>query len=378
MRAETVTMTRQRGTDERRVARRRVAATTVATLVGLGAVAGTASAGEQAATEPAPGGTVTVVEPADPGSLDPHLSVFVSTNRVNSFAYETLVYLGQDGEVTPGLAESWEESPTSVTYTLKDGVTCADGTPLTATTVADNFSFVADPANQSPLLGLYVPPGITVEADDAARTVTLTSEAPVPFMLQNTGAGLFIVCAAGLADRSILAAGRTAPSFVLEEAVANDHYTFSAREDYTWGPDGATSELPGFPSEVVVRIIENESTAANLLLSGEVDIAIWPVPIASGSRTRATSSPSNEAIVGEFFFNQMEGLPTADVAVRQALIGSLDLQELMSVQTAGNGELATGLAERSRRPARGTPSGRSSRPEPTWKRPGNCSTKPAG
>ena len=113
-----------------------------------------------------------------------------------------------------------------------------------------------------------------MEADDAARTVTLTSEAPVPFMLQNTGAELFIVCAEGLADRSTLAAGTdgTGP-FVLEEAVANDHYTFSARDDYAWGPDGPTSELAGFPSEVVVRIVENESTAANLLLSGEVNIA---------------------------------------------------------------------------------------------------------
>ena len=41
----------------------------------------------------------------------------------------------------------------------------------------------------------------------------------------------------------------------------------------------------------------------------------------------------------------MEGLPTADVAVRQALMGALDLQELMSVQTAGNGALRQGLAE---------------------------------
>ena len=188
MRAQTVTTNRQRGADERRAARRRAAAAAVAALVGLGGVAGVASAGEQAATAPAAGGTATVVVGADPGSLDPHLSVIATTNFVNSFAYETLVYLGQDGEITPGLAESWEESPTSVTYTLKDGVTCADGTPLTATTVADNFSFVADPANQSPLLGPYVLPGITVEADDAARTVTLTSEAPVPFMLQNTGA----------------------------------------------------------------------------------------------------------------------------------------------------------------------------------------------
>ena len=72
---------------------------------------------------------------------------------------------------------------------------------------------------------------------------------------------------------------------MLEEAVANDHYTFSARDDYTWGPDGATSELPGFPSEVVVRIVENESTAANLLLSGEVNIAM----IAGADRQRVES-----------------------------------------------------------------------------------------
>ena len=345
MRAHNVTTNRQRGADERRAARRRAATASVAVLVGLGGVAGVASAGEEAATAPAAGGTATVVVGADPGRLDPHLSVFVTTNAVNSFAYETLVYLGQDGEITPGLAESWEESPTSVTYTLKDGVTCADGTPLTATTVADNFSFVADPANQSPLLGLYVPPGVTAEADDAARTVTLTSETPVPFMLQNTGAALFIVCDAGLADRSTLASGTngTGP-FVLEEAVPDDHYTFSAREDYTWGPDGATSELPGFPSEVVVRIIPNESTAANLLLSGEVDIAT----IAGADRQRVENEgyfvSENQAIVGEFFFNQMEGLPTADVSVRQALMGALDLQELMSVQTAGNGALASGLA----------------------------------
>ena len=190
------------------------------------------------------------------------------------------------------------------------------------------------------------PPAVTVEADDAARTVTLTTEAPTPFMLLNTGTAVLIVCDAGLADRSTLASGTngTGP-FVLDEAVANDHYTFSARDDYAWGPDGPTSELPGFPSEVVVRIIENESTEANLLLSGEVNIAT----IAGADRQRVESEgyfvAEQRSIAGEFFFNQMEGLPTADVAVRQALMGALDLQELMSVQTAGNGELASGLAE---------------------------------
>ncbi|HET9666320.1 MAG TPA: hypothetical protein VFP09_06180, partial [Desertimonas sp.] len=83
-------MTRQRGSGERRAARQRLAAATIVALVGLGGVEGAANAGEQAATGPAAGGTATVVVVADPGNLDPHLSVFVTTNEVNSFAYETL------------------------------------------------------------------------------------------------------------------------------------------------------------------------------------------------------------------------------------------------------------------------------------------------
>jgi peptide/nickel transport system substrate-binding protein len=337
MKAEITTTSRQRTTARRR--------RTAAAIAGVLAVVAAAGVGDVAGAGSAEGGTFTAVAGSDPGSLDPHMSVFVATNNANSYAYETLVYLGQDGEIVPGLAESWEETPTSVTYTLKDGITCADGSPLTASTVADNFSFVTDPANQSPLLGLYVPPGITAEADDAARTVTLTSEQPVPFLLQNTGAGFFIVCAAGLADRSILAAGTdgTGP-FVLEEAVANDHYTYRARDDYAWGPDGATSEVAGFPSEVVLRVVENESTAANLLLSGEVNAALIGGPDRQRVESEGFFSVENRAIVGEFFFNQMEGLPTADVAVRQALMGALDLTELMSVQTSGTGALASGIS----------------------------------
>ena len=204
-----------------------VAAATAVGGVGAGAHATTAGSGGEGNF--ADGGTFTYVSDSDPGNLDPHMSVFVATNRVNTFAYDTLVNLGPDGTILPRLAASWEETPTSITYTLNDGITCADGTPLTATTVGDNFSFVADPANQSPLLGVQVPAGITVEADDAAGTVTLTSPQPVPFFLQSTGAGLFIVCAKGLADRSILASGTdgTGP-FVLTDAVPNDHYSFTA------------------------------------------------------------------------------------------------------------------------------------------------------
>ena len=119
MRAEITTTSRQGTKGGRRSA---------AAIAGVLAVVWRrAGVGDVASGAPADGGTFTDVLGSDPGSLDPHMSVFVTTNFANSFAYETLVYLGQDGEIVPGLAESWEETPTSVTYTLKEGITCADG-----------------------------------------------------------------------------------------------------------------------------------------------------------------------------------------------------------------------------------------------------------
>ena len=266
--------------------RRRASAAAIVAVIGLVGTTGSAGAGDDNASTPVEGGTFTNILPADPGALDPHMSVLASTLNASAFAYDTLLYLSPDGELVSGLAESWEETPTSVTYTLREGVTCANGSPLTATTVADNFRFVADPANQSPQLGIFVPPGITAEADDAARTVTVSGEQPIPFLLRMTGLGLFIVCADGLADRSLLAAGTdgTGP-FVLEDAVANDHYTYRVREGYAWGPGGTTSDEPGFPSEVVLSIVENESTAANLVLRAT------PTPSGSPGRTASVSTP---------------------------------------------------------------------------------------
>ena len=125
--------------------------------------------------------------------------------------------------------------------------------------------------NQSPFLGTYYPVGATAVADDAARTVTITLAAPAPFVL-NGLTDLPIVCAAGMADRASLASATSGTGpYVLSEAAPGDHYTYTIRDGYTWGPDGASTDVEGMPDTVVVRIVENPATAANLLLTGDVN-----------------------------------------------------------------------------------------------------------
>jgi peptide/nickel transport system substrate-binding protein len=279
----------------------------------------------------------------DPGNLDPSMTVLSVTRFASDLAYDTLVNQDPTGKFISGLADSWKINPDGVTLTLHKGVTCSDGTTLTATDVKGNIDFVSDPKNKSPLTGVIVPPGLTTTANDAAGTVTIKTPAPDAFLL-NQLAGLFIVCKAGLANHASLAQKTigTGP-WVLSQAVANDHYTYTLNPNYNWAPGGGPMTGPGIPATVTLRVIANQSTTANLLLSGEVNMAVVTGSdvdrlTAAGLKTLDTRSP-----LGETFFNENTGRPGADPQVRLALATGSDMNSLMKVATSGRGSASTGL-----------------------------------
>ena len=257
---------------------------------------------------------------ADPGNLDPQSGAASALFQVARFAYDSLLSL--DAGTAPSsreLATDWSVDGTTVQLTLAEGITCSDGSPLTATDVVANLDYVANPENQSPFLGTYYPVGATAVADDAARTVTITLAAPAPFVL-NGLADLPIVCAAGMADRASLASATSGTGpYVLSEAAPGDHYTYTIRDGYTWGPAGASTDVAGMPDTVVVRIVENPSTAANLLLTGDVNAATVIGPDAQRLQQEGLFFTETAALIGEMWFNHAEGRPTADPAVRMAL-----------------------------------------------------------
>ncbi|MGH4001809.1 MAG: ABC transporter substrate-binding protein [Pseudonocardiaceae bacterium] len=289
------------------------------------------------------GKTFTMTLGTDPGAMDPGMTVLTAPRLLGRFLYSRLVEPTDDGKVVPALAEKWDVDATTATFTLREGITCDDGSELTATAVADNINFIGDPANQSPLLGLNVQPGTVAKADDAARTITVTSGAPDAFLLHNVG-GVPIACASGLADRDLLAKGKAGTGmFKLVEAVANDHYKLERREDFAWGPGDWDQDQKGLPDEVVIRIIPNETTAANQLISGEVNAAF----IAGAEQDRLDRQDlfrvETAVPAGQFFFNESEGRPTADETVRRALMQAQDLGELRKVLAGAKGSVPTSM-----------------------------------
>lgn len=295
------------------------------------------------AAPPAAGGNLNFAVNGDPGSLDPHMDASNVFLQMVTLAYDPLVHRTRSGDIVSGLAETWEPSGLGYTFTLREGLTCSDGSPLTATDVADNIAFAGDPENGSAFFGAAIPFMPTVTADDAARTVTIEPNEPFPFLIE--GLALFpIACGAGLADRDLMTTATlgTGP-FELSDSTPGQEYVFTVRDGYTWGPDGATTDVAGFPDSITFKIIANETTITNQLIQGELNIA----EVIGSNRTRLEDEGLFNATaprgLASMFFNQSEGRLPADETLRRAVFMAMNLEEIMTVFSGGFGSIPAGL-----------------------------------
>ncbi|WP_413752061.1 ABC transporter substrate-binding protein [Streptomyces sp. R-74717] len=321
----------------------------VATVLGL--VAAAAACGGGSSADGGDGSTVVLAVAADPGTLSPTTALASTAISMNSFAYDTLVHFAADGSLVPGVAEKWSATSTTAQFTIRSWVTCEDGSPLTADDVAAEYNHIADPKNQSPMLGLSVPVTAVAKADRASRTVTVTTTKPAPFIVQMARL-LPLLCKKSLAAPDALAKATNASGpYRLTEAVPGDHYTYVKRDGYVWGPRGSTGA--GLPGKLVFKVVANESTAANLLMAGQISGALISGADQERLDAAGVKNESIEALFGQFLFNQAVGRPGADPAVRKALVSVLDLKQLGNVATGGKGRPATAIGETAPTPCTG-------------------------
>lgn len=299
--------------------------------------------------EPKPGGTVTMRLREDAGTLDPALST-VGGQTIDSFLYDSLVHLDASGTFVSGIAKSWDVTPNSATFTLRDDVTCTDGHVITPTDVKATYDHLKDPETKATWIVSQVSTtDYTVDADDAAGTVTITL--PDPFGDLMVGiADIGIVCPDGLADVSKLTdqSFGTGP-FVLETATPDVEYVLKVRDGYTWGPDGASTAVDGFPTELVWKVVKDDATAVNMFGSGELNL----MSMMGTETARLAADPSVTATElvasqGAFMvFNQIAGRPLAgDLKARQALAMATNRDELAQVATGGLGAVTNSLVNK--------------------------------
>jgi peptide/nickel transport system substrate-binding protein len=136
------------------------------------------------------------------------------------------------------------------------------------------------------------------------------------------------------------------PSATLElsQATPGSQYTYTKRDGYAWGPGGATTAVKGLPAKIIVKIVGNDTTAANLLLTGGLNAATVQGADTARLDAKRLFSASTSLVTGELWFNQADSRATADPAVRKALAQAVDLAQLREVITSGQGVPATALA----------------------------------
>ncbi len=286
--------------------------------------------------EPVEGAAVRLAVSADPGAINPVLNATSAGIDIAAFGYESLLTFRPGEPAIGALAESWEESTTEASFTLKEGILCQDGTELTASDVKATFEYANE--NGSPFTGVYFNPEVEIAVDDAARAVTFTYPTPDSFLAQSVGA-LPIICAAGLEDPAKLDSEQFGTgAYRLVDSAPGQSYSFELRDDYAWGAEGVTSETAGLPAEVQISVVESDATRANMLQSGELDIAT----IGGSERDRLQDPDFTQTLElplrpGLVFFNQNENRPTHDLEVRTAIANALDRDEVGGVASAGRG-----------------------------------------
>src|SRR6266853_763735 len=117
------------------------------------------------------GGTLTIVRPTDPVSLDPQLETTAPGAWVYFNMLEPLLTIDEKMQIRPSLASSYEVmSPTKVRFKLRPGVKFHDGTPLNAAAVNVIFERNPDYWGDKALLDRVI---FKVVPEEGARMIAL-------------------------------------------------------------------------------------------------------------------------------------------------------------------------------------------------------------
>jgi peptide/nickel transport system substrate-binding protein len=278
--------------------------------------------------------------------------------RLLAWTYDRLVARGKNGNIVPYLATSWDLSPKQrprqAVFHIRKGATCSDGTPVTPLVILNSFKRLAlEPKVGSNQMATYFGPGpYHVTADMKKWTFTWRTEFPFKNMLSGmAGAYASIVCPAGLAavkaDPRALQTGMYGSGpYTLVSATAGEQVELKLRPEWKWGPLGTTAK--DLPDTASLKIISDNTTAANLVLTGAIDVTQDHILGADVDRLVATKSlihkTSRSYSTTSMIFSQFPGrFLASNDAVRAALMTAVNTSDWNIAANAGQGKTSNSL-----------------------------------
>lgn len=287
--------------------------------------------------EAAAGGDLIIAELSDASSLDPHGSNDVPSSNIQSNLYETLVNRDANGELVPGLAESWTQvDDLTWEFKLKQGVTFHDGEAFNADAVKASFDRLLDPEVASPRAFLFEMVTEVKVVDES--TVQFVTEYPFsPLLAHLTHNGGSIISpksieedyAAMEADSSVKAG-----SVIGTNPVGTGPFKF---ESWTPGTEIKLvkfAEYAGTPAHidsVTFKVVPESATRVAELQSGYAHIigAVEPGQVANVNSFDGASVLETASSSLTYLGFNTEKEPFNDPKVRQAISKAIDRPTLI-------------------------------------------------
>ena len=271
----------------------------------------------------------------EPPSLDPTSAAAAAIGEVVHYnILEGLTKINADGSVTPLLAKDWSRSPDGRSYTfhLLDGVTFADGKPLTGEAV--KFSFERAKADGSKnkakkavfdnISSISVPDPLTV-------ILVLDNADPVlPFRL---GENTAVILHPDSADQAATEPVGTGP-YKLDNWRKGSAITLVKRDGYR---DPAAIKI----NRVTFRFISDPAARVAALLAGDID-AVPRLDAPQAVKQMQADARFNVAIgstsgKGQLTINNKRK-PFDDVRVRRAITHAIDRKAFIDGVLEGLGQ----------------------------------------
>lgn len=276
------------------------------------------------------GGTLRVAVLSELANYDPQQLSTVNFHVIKSL-YDSLIEYTPDGKPVPSLASEWKIAPdkTSVSLTLRDGVTFHSGTPFKADSVLATLQKGADPKR-----GKNVFSTMSIVKDWLApdeRTVLINFKAPVPDrQILDLLQFLIPIDPKGIDTVETVPAG-TGPYTLVSRAVGQG-LRLKANPKY-W------REKQPIAQDLVFTVFSEDAAATAALESGAVDI-VYNGSSRSAVRLKNAgyqvfAGPGK--LVQVFRLNSTRG-PFRNKAFRQAFNYLMDRDGILRVGYAGMGE----------------------------------------
>jgi peptide/nickel transport system substrate-binding protein len=280
---------------------------------------------------PQPGGTLRFAVSSDQGCVDPQQ--VGSNDTIYSLRQVVDSLTDQDpatGELRPWLATSWEANAdaSAYTFTLREGVTFSDGTPLDAAAVKANFDAVQDLGARGSLPKGYLA-GYTGTTVEGPTRFTVAFDRPNVQFLQGTSThslGILSPATVAKSDDARCASVIGSGPFVIESYTRDESIVLAKRAGYAWGSSLWTSQGEAQLDRVEFRIVPESGVRVGSLQSGEVDaignLAQQDEAPLTAAGAQLLGRP-NPGIPFGITFNQATPLG-ADPAVREAVSLAID------------------------------------------------------